>query len=642
MKIVRRAALAIALIVAAFGAAPALAQANDVQTAWRLLDYLAVDYPGAVANGKIVSASEYAEMREFSATAAAKIAALPAGPAKDRLVAESKQFVALVDRKASAQEVAAAARALGQHLLQAYPVAMAPATAPDLNRGAQLYASTCASCHGATGHADTPTARRLDPHPIAFADRARADQRSPFALYQVISQGLDGTAMVSFSNLPDNDRWALAYHAASLSYPPQLVDEGKRLWEGDAALRATVPDLTALSGLTAEQLGRRIGKNKAEAVIAYLRAHPEAVAAQASTLGLARERLEQSVAAYQAGDREKAKTLALSAYLDGFEPVEASLATRNGELLATIERSMGEFRSAIASGQPPAQVAAKAAEIDALFGDVEATLSADEGSAASAFVGGLTILLREGLEALLIVIAMLAFLRKADRRELERPVHYGWTSAIVAGGLTWVAATTLISVSGASRELTEGFGSLLAAAVLLFVGIWMHGKAQAGNWHRYIREKMHRAISGRSAWFLFALAFIAVYRELFETILFYAAIAAQGNVEWLVAGGLTGAVVLAGIAVAMLRYSQRLPIGKFFTYSSALIAVLAVVLAGKGVAALQEAGILGIQPLAGLPRISMLGLFPTLQTVAIQLATLAALLLGFAWNRRAAAAPASA
>jgi high-affinity iron transporter len=153
---------------------------------------------------------------------------------------------------------------------------------------------------------------------------------------------------------------------------------------------------------------------------------------------------------------------------------------------------------------------------------------------------------------------------------------------------------------------------------------------------------MHRAISGRSAWFLFALAFIAVYRELFETILFYAAMAAQGNVEWLVAGGITGVVILAAIAVAMLRYSQRLPIGKFFTYSSALVAVLAVVLAGKGVAALQEAGILGIRPLGGLPRISVLGLFPTLQTVAIQLATLIALLIGFAWNRRAAAVPASA
>ena len=109
-----------------------------------------------------------------------------------------------------------------------------------------------------------------------------------------------------------------------------------------------------------------------------------------------------------------------------------------------------------------------------------------------------------GLEALLIVVAMLAFLNKADRPELTRPVHFGWTSALAAGVATWWVATSLISVSGASRELTEGFGSLLAAAVLLFVGIWMHGKAQAGQWQRYIREKLDNALVEGSRWFLFS------------------------------------------------------------------------------------------------------------------------------------------
>ena len=87
----------------------------------------------------------------------------------------------------------------------------------------------------------------------------------------------------------------------------------------------------------------------------------------------------------------------------------------------------------------------------------------------------------------------------------------------------------------------------------------------------------------------------------------------------------------------MLRFSQRLPIGKFFGYSSALVAVLAVVLAGKGVAALQEAGLISIHPLSAIPRISMLGLFPTLQGIAVQVATFLILLGGFAWNRRASA-----
>ncbi len=100
------------------------------------------------------------------------------------------------------------------------------------------------------------------------------------------------------------------------------------------------------------------------------------------------------------------------------------------------------------------------------------------------------------------------------------------------------------------------------------------------------------------------------------------------------AGGLAGAALLAAIAVAMFRFSRKLPIGKFFAYSSALIAVLAVVLAGKGIAAIQEAGLLGVTPLAGGPRIAVLGIYPTLEGLAAQAATLAALLLGFGWNRR--------
>ena len=614
---------------------PALAAANPVETSWRLLDYIAVDYAGAVSGGRVKSAAEYAEMQEFSASVHDRLAALPSSPRKADLIRSEQRLRQAIDQKADAAEVARLARALGSDLLKAYPVALGPKKAPDLARGLALYHENCAACHGDTGGADTAMARQLDPRPIAFADRSRAAQRSPFALYQVIDQGLEGTAMQSFSSLPASDKWALAFAASGFAYDEQLAAKGKRIWSAEPKLRQLVPDLNGLAGVSEQALASKMGSDRAAAVLAYLRGHPDVLSEQQpATLSLAKQRLAESVTAYEAGDREKAKSLALSAYLDGFEPVEAMLATKNSELLATVERDMGAFRSAIGAGRPAAEVRQQADQIEALFSDVEAALSTDGQSATSTFVGAFAILLREGLEALLIVIGMLAFLRKADRPEMERPVHLGWLGALVAGGLTWWAATHFISVSGASRELTEGFGSLFAAIVLLFVGIWMHGKAQAGQWQRYIREKMDRALSGRSAWFLFGLAFIAVYREVFETILFYAAMAAQGQVKALVAGGLTGAFMLAAIGIAMLKFSQRLPIGKFFAYSSALVAVLAVVLAGKGVAALQEAGMLGIRSLPGIPRIDILGLFPTVQTVGVQIATLLVLAAGFAWNRR--------
>jgi high-affinity iron transporter len=272
-----------------------------------------------------------------------------------------------------------------------------------------------------------------------------------------------------------------------------------------------------------------------------------------------------------------------------------------------------------------------------LFDDAEAALAPGASSDASTFLGAFTILLREGLEALLIVVAMIAFLRKAERSEVLPYVHGGWVGALVAGLLTWVVATYAIGISGASRELTEGFGSLFAAVVLLSVGIWMHGKAQADQWQRYIREKMTRALSGRSAWFLFGLAFVVVYREVFETILFYAALWTQGNGGALLAGAGSAVALLAVIAWAMLRYSRQLPIAKVFSYSSWLMAGLTVVLAGKGVAALQEAGIIDIAPLADAPRVSILGIFPTWQSILAQLLMVLAILAGFSLNRRKAA-----
>jgi high-affinity iron transporter len=302
-------------------------------------------------------------------------------------------------------------------------------------------------------------------------------------------------------------------------------------------------------------------------------------------------------------------------------------------LLARVETAMGELRASIGRGETAQQVGSRIQQIDGLLDQVDLALAPEQGTAISTFLGAATILLREGVEALLIVVGMLAFLRKGGRPDMVRHVHYGWGSALVAGAATWLAATTLISISGATRELTEGFGSILAALVLLFVGIWMHGKGQADEWQRYIKQRMDHALSKGSAWFLFSLAFVAVYRELFETILFYAALSAEGNGGAVIAGAVAGAAALAIIAFVMLRFSQRLPVGKFFTYSSVLIAVLAVVLAGKGVAALQEAGLIGVAPLSHVPRISVLGIFPTGQVIAAQLATLVALIVGFKWNQ---------
>ncbi|MBX9849513.1 MAG: FTR1 family protein, partial [Rhodocyclaceae bacterium] len=212
-----------------------------------------------------------------------------------------------------------------------------------------------------------------------------------------------------------------------------------------------------------------------------------------------------------------------------------------------------------------------------------------------------------------------------------RYVHAGWVLALAAGGLTWAVATYVVDISGASREVTEGLSSLFAAVVLLSVGLWMHQKSSAGRWQAYLKDKLSSALSRRSAWALFGLSFLAVYREVFETVLFFSALAAEGSSGALLAGLATGIVILAIITWVLLRTSTRMPIGKFFAASSVLVAVLAVVLAGKGAAGLQEAGWLTSSPMAW-PHVDILGMYPSAETAAAQLFVLLIAMVGFSFN----------
>lgn len=629
-----RAALLAVGVLASF-AAVETARAQDasviVPPTWQLLDYVATDYAGAVRDGAIISASEYAEMREFTRIARAHVASLPASGAKPGLLEQADALIAAVDAKAAPAVVSDSAHALAAAVLKAYPVPTAPTRTPDLARGASLYQPHCASCHGVTGQGDGPAGRDLDPPAIDFTDIARADQRSPLSLYEAISQGVAGTSMVSFADsLSTADRWALAYYVGTLAYAPGL-QAGANPWERDAIARAQISSLGELSQARAAQLEPVLGQDRARAVIGWLRAHPQAVEQAPRGLALARGRVAASVVAYGAGDAEEATRLALSAYLDGVEPVEARLNTRDVELTREIETAMGAYRTSLSRGHPLAAIESQAQVIDAHLARAEDLLDGAASDPLATFLAAFVILVREGLEALLVIVALLAFLHKSERGTSARYVHLGWVLALVAGGITWAVARYAITISGAGRELTEGLSSLLAAAVLISVGLWMHRKSVGGRWQSYLKAKMSAAVDRRSAWFLFGLAFISVYREVFETILFYAALWSDGHGAWLLAGIAAGTGVLGIVAWVLLKTSRRLPLGLFFSASSVLIAILAIVLTGKGIAALQEAGWVAVS-LVSVPRIELLGVFPTWQSLLAQLAVLTLLVAGFAFN----------
>jgi high-affinity iron transporter len=618
-------------------AAPAPAPETVVPQTWQMLDYLANDYRGAVQGGRVVSDTEYAEMTEFAETARQRIASLPVQPASAPLHEHVDALVQSIANKADANIVKTQARGVADELLAAYPVASAPARTPNVSHGAALYASQCTGCHGATGHGDGPAGASLTPTPADFTDVERADGRSLLALYEAITHGVPGTAMASFDNMPDADRWDLAFYVGGLAYPTQAA-AGAARWQSDAALRDRFADLASV---VRARPGDLTTDATALPALAYLRAHPEAVAEAPQGLALARARLKASQDSYKIGQHAEASRLALSAYLDGVEPIEPALAARDASLKTRLETVMGAYRAALGSGASTAIVEARAANALSTLDAAGAALESTPTTTTATFVGAYTILVREGLEALLVVVAMIAFLRKTDRRTIIRYVHAGWVGALALGVVTWWLATTLVSISGAGREVTEGVSSVFAAAVLLGVGIWMHQKSVGGRWQAYLHAKLSDAVTRRSALFLFALAFIAVYREVFETILFYAALWSDGQGLAMLAGLAAGAVTLAGIAWVLLRTSRRLPIGTFFAASSWLIAILAFVLAGKGIKALQEAGWVGLSPVP-VPRIEWIGVFPTWQSLSAQVAVVVIVVLAFVWNRRGARTPARA
>ena len=579
-----------------------------------------MDYPEAVKGGKVADQGEYDEQVEFSANVRAMIGELPARPERAGLEATAARLAAAIRDKRPGDEVAKIARELRGRIIETYRVQVSPRRAPDLASAPADFATHCAVCHGAAGRGDGPAAKSLTPPPADLTDAARQGQLSVFGLYNTITLGIKGTAMTGFAALSEAQRWALAFHVSTLAGPGDERARGAALWKGGAGQRE-LGDLRALVMATPREVTARLGGDGA-AVLAYLRGEPKAVGVgRESALDLSARLLGESVEAYRGGDAPRAHRLAVTGYLEGFELVEAPLGAVDGALKTRVEAEMLRYRSMLLAGAPVDAVEAQARAIQALLVTARQRLDAARLSPATVFTSALVILLREGIEAILVLAALIALLIKSGRREARRYVHAGWIAALALGGVTWLAASYLITLSGAGREITEGVTALLAAAMLLYVGFWMHRHAHAARWKAFIETRVASALSGRTMWALGSISFLAVYREAFETVLFYQALWLEAGPEGHLAVGAGCAAAVVGLVVLawlILKVGLRLPLGWFFGGGSILMAVLAVVLAGKGIAALQEAGALPVGPL-DLPAVPSLGLYPTWQGVLTQL-----------------------
>lgn len=607
-------------------AAPAVAAQGRLLL--QLVDYIGVDYAEAVQAGEVINQGEYQEMLDFSQRIGQEIGHLEAEaevkPVLEGLAAELREGIR---SRAEPAVIADISRRLRQQLMTSLQLDLLPRKAPSLQQAAVLYQENCAGCHGLEGRGDGVLAAGLSPAPTDFHDPQRARARSLYALYNTITLGVDGTAMPAFAGLSDDDRWALAFHVGSLYAPAQPLDWAAHPLSLHEAVTETPAELAA-----------RLDQGEVRAL--HARHQPDDLFAdQRGPWVVAIDELEDSVLSYQRGDLPAARRHAITAYLEGFELVEASLANVSPETVRTIETEMMAYRALLDRRPDAAEVAAGAENLISLLEQARQRTETDSLSPGVAFFSALIILLREGLEAILVLAAMAAFLIKTEQKQGLRWLYGGAALATVAGVSTWAVSTWVFAISGATREVTEGVTALVAAAILFYVGFWMHSRANAQKWSQYIASQMNNALSRGALWSFALVSFLAVYRELFETILFYQALWVQtdtGAQHSVVAGGVTALALLVVITLLIQRFGVRIPLARFFTVSAWIMIALAFVFAGKGVAALQEAGRLPIDPVS-FPQIEWLGIYPNAEGLLLQLLVLAVAVWMF-WRQRQPAA----
>ena len=350
--------------------------------------------------------------------------------------------------------------------------------------------------------------------------------------------------------------------------------------------------------------------------------------------------VDRSIELAEKGDRDRAYEVARSAYLDHFEYVEIPMRLRNPNLVLDLEFVYADLRDGIRDGAPVSQLKDTRLELFDGLDDVERDLT-DPGLAAPAAAFGFSfaILFREGLEAVLLIAIVLGSLEAAKAANYRRPLAWGVAAAVAATAAVFALTTTVISLAPVDRELLEAGAALLAVGVLFMVSFWLVSRIEQRRWMEFMRSRVSVAVAAGGAAAFVGLGFTAVFREGFETVLFYQALTlfAEGMLGWVAVGAAAAALALAGIAYAVFGLGRKLPIKPMLITGVSLLLLLSVAFVGNAVRSLQSIDVLPATPIEGdwarLPIFlaELTGIHPTVEGIATQAALLAVYVLGAAW-----------
>jgi len=389
-----------------------------------------------------------------------------------------------------------------------------------------------------------------------------------------------------------------------------------RMRDVDVALAANPPDRATLARALAELEGEQQlfidGKPPTGDAAP---APPAAAAAGPPTIPLLLEQLGAARAAQARGDRAGAAAQ-VRAFQATWLEVEGQVKTRSAEDYRQTENDMALAYTLLSQGRPDAAVVLERMSTRLEPYRAEARYGAFDAAA---------ILLREGLEALVILVALLAFLRRSGNAAKSHWIWGGAGAGVLASVLAGVAIQLLFAslITPSNRELIEGAVGLVAAVMLLYVSYWLHSKSSLGAWQQYIRAQTTAALATGSAFGLAVLSFLAVFREGAETVLFFLGMTGNIAAPELALGLAVGAALLVVLGVLMLGIGVRVPLRPFFAVAGLLVFYLCFKFTGTGLHALQVGGFIPASGASYLPEIGWLGMYSTWESTLPQLVLLA-------------------
>jgi high-affinity iron transporter len=334
---------------------------------------------------------------------------------------------------------------------------------------------------------------------------------------------------------------------------------------------------------------------------------------------------------------DEAVVVARSAYLDSYENIELPLRPIDPDFTLDMEIKFAELRNMIEQRSEYENIVKKIGEIQKGLDESERLVSGIGTIAPGiAFTSSFSIIFREGLESALIIGAIITYLEASRNERFKKHVYYGIILAASATALTWIIAEFFIELSGASRELIEAIAGISAVAVLFWVSFWVLNKIETKKWIEFVKSKVWKATTTGSVMVFVLLSFFTVYREGFETVLFYQAMLSYAkHMElFVILGMIIGLAVIIGVAFTVRKLGKKLPLRVLFGLTMGIGAYMSITFLGNAIREFQEVGYITTTHLFGIiPRLdvnlaTMTGIHPTLETVVAQLILLSVYLVG--------------